>query len=229
MTVNVVVIGAGGFGRETLDVIEAHNLSKNGVAFNVLGVIDDLPSSRDQLHLQSRGYKYLGNLMKLAEIKVPFLYFTGVGNPQVRARLSSYCDELGLSAGVVIHPTATIGSEVAIGAGTVICAGARVSTNVAFGKHVHLNAAAVVGHDSIIGDYASLNPQSIVSGNVTVGEQVLVGAGSVILQGIQVGSHSIVGASSCVTRDVEAGQIVLGVPAKLHGMSAMNYRSPGVR
>ena len=40
----LVVVGASGFGRESLDVVAAHNAARPDAAFEVLGVLDDGPS-----------------------------------------------------------------------------------------------------------------------------------------------------------------------------------------
>ena len=54
MTTPIVVVGAGGFGRETLDVVEAVNAAASQPAFEVLGVVDDAPSAENLVRLKSR-------------------------------------------------------------------------------------------------------------------------------------------------------------------------------
>lgn len=213
LKINTIVIGAGGFGRETLDVIEAWNTSGRGATFHVLGVIDDNPSSNNIERLQRRGIRYLGKFESLFGLSDPFVYFVGIGNPLVRTRLVQRCDEVGWQAGSVVHPSASIGSNTLIGDGTVICGGVQVSTNVKLGRHVHLNPSSVVGHDTCIGDFVSLNPGAVISGDVSVGESALIGAGAVVLQGLSIGGQATVGASACVTRNVPAAYTVVGIPA----------------
>ena len=55
---DVVVVGAGGFGRETLDVIEAHNrvCIRPEDCLNVMGIIDDNPSTINIDRLRRRHY-----------------------------------------------------------------------------------------------------------------------------------------------------------------------------
>ncbi len=214
MVHDAVVIGAGGFGRETLDVIEAHNQAGTGDAFNVLGVVDDAPSVANVERLEQRGYRHLGGLGALLELRTPFIYFVGIGTPAVRSRIVEHCDEHGWRAGTVVHPSASIGSQTELGEGTIICGGVQISTNVHLGRHVHLNPASVVGHDTRIGDFTSLNPAAVVSGDVVVEERVLIGAGAVVLQQLTIGPDSIVGASACVVGNVAASLIVKGIPAK---------------
>lgn len=214
MNLPIYVVGAGGFGRETLDVIEAHNRAHQQDVLEVAGVIDDNPSQQSLSHLKQRGYLWLGSLDHVIQASPPARFVLGVGHPSVREDIDVKLTAAGWSAHTVIHPAATIGSVRTIGEGSVICGGVQLSTNTVLGRHVHLNPNSTVGHDAILEDYVSVNPGAIVSGHVRVGRRTLLGAGSVILQGLRVGSGATVGASACVTREVLEGEVVVGVPAR---------------
>lgn len=217
----VVVVGAGGFGRETLDVIEAHNASAAaGEILEVLGVVDDAPSAINLERIASRGCRILGTLREVIAAGTPRHYVLGVGDPRVKRRLARTLDAAGWLPARAVHPNASIGSCVQIGPGAVICGGVQLSTNTVLGRHVHLNPNVTIGHDAVLEDFVSVNPGAIVSGEVVLAEAVLVGAGAVILQGLRVGPASIVGASACVVRDVEPSITVVGVPARAFGHNA---------
>ena len=57
-----MVVGAGGFGRETLDVVESINRSSPAPRFEVLGVVDENPSAENLARLSARGVTYLGTV-----------------------------------------------------------------------------------------------------------------------------------------------------------------------
>lgn len=215
MTTPILIVGAGGFGRETIDVVEALNRAPGGPTYSLEGVVDDNPAVFDLDLLRSMGVKYLGTVDDvLSSMAREVRYLVGIGSPSVRERIDRLFRDLGFLPGSAIHPTAVIGSEFQTKPGTVICAGAQISTNVRLGGHVHINPGAIVGHDVQLADYVSINPGAIVSGHVEVHSKALLGAGAVVLQGLAVGEEALVGAGAVVVKDVAAGAIVKGVPAR---------------
>lgn len=214
MTLPLVIIGAGGFGRETLDVVLAQNAAASDPKYDLLGVVDSSPSSENVDRLSRSGIQYLGDETQWLARGVETCYLVGVGNPIARRLISARFSDANNTPGLAIHPSVTLGSLSTVGAGSIICSGAQISTNVLMGKHVQVNPNATVGHDSVLGDFVSVNPGSIISGDVVCEEEVLVGAGAVILQGLRVGARSTVGAAACVTRSVNPDCIVKGIPAR---------------
>lgn len=213
MTTPIVVVGAGGFGRETVDVVAAINGVK--ATFDLLGVVDSDPSEVNLRRLEDRGVSYLGREEDwLASYASGVAFVVAVGNPQVRSRIVERWLPSGHSPVSLVHPSVGVGGTSTVGRGSVVCAGVQISTNVTIGDFVHLNPNSTVGHDSTLHECVSLNPGGVISGDVTVGARSLVGAGAVILQGLTVGRDAIVGASSCVTKNVRDGSTVKGVPAR---------------
>lgn len=214
MAERIVIVGAGGFGRETLDVVEA--MIAAGEPLQLLGVVDSGPRPVDLGRLAERGIVYLGTEEEwLPTAAGDERFVVAIGSPSVREAVAQRLSNAGLRATTFIHPRAVIGSRARIGDGVVITSGVQVSTNVSIGDHVHLNPASILGHDATLADFVSVNPGAIVSGNVVVESGVLLGAGSVVLAGLTVGAGATVGAAACVTKDVAGGTTVVGVPARL--------------
>lgn len=211
MADRVVVVGASGFGRECLDVLEA--MRANGSDVDVIGVVDDAPSPANLDRLAARGVRHLGSLEHfLASAPDGVSYLVGIGNPAIRARLAETLDAAGLVAFTAAHPSATFGACALLGEGVVACAGVAVSTNVRLGRHVHLNPNATVGHDTHLREFVSVNPAATISGEVDVGAATLVGAGAIILQNLSVGERAVIGAGAVVTKKVPDDVVVVGVP-----------------
>jgi len=212
MAEDLIVIGAGGFGRETLDVAEAINASTRQPVWRILGVADDDPSEINLLRLKERSVHYLGRIAEgLSDLRVKAVL--GIGNPRARRSVLELMARSGALPATLIHPTAVLGSRTHIGAGVVICGGAIIGTNVHIGAQTHLNPHVVIGHDSLLGEFVSVNPNATVSGDCIIGDGVLIGAGAVVLQGVEVGRRAIVAASACVVRDVPPRSTVKGIPA----------------
>lgn len=214
MTDDIVVIGGGGFGRETLDVIEAINALSETPLWRVIGVADDSPEPIQLDRLRERGYEHLGSAASVRARNAASYYVVGIGSPSARARIAGDFDRAGWKAAILVHPSATVGSSVSIAEGVVICGGVQLSTNTRLGEHVHLNPGSIVGHDSALSEFVSVNPGAVVSGEVTVHAGALIGAGAVVLQGLTVGAGAVVGAAACVVRTVPDHDTVVGVPAR---------------
>lgn len=214
----VVVIGASGFGREALDVLEA--MRDGGHELTIVGVADDSPSEANLRRLEDRGVSYLGTLAHVLAIGQPeWRFVIGIGSPSVRRRIASLIEGAGREPFTAVHPGVTFGARSLAGEGCVVCAGTTVSTNVRLGRYVHLNPHATIGHDAVLGDFVSVNPAAVISGEVVVGQGTLVGAAATVLQNLTVGEDTLIGASSLVTRDVPDAVVVKGIPGRWPGVT----------
>lgn len=208
MTIPIVVVGGGGHGRECLDVIEAVNTVAR--AYDVLGIVDDDPAT--QVLVERRGGRFLGPTESLRGREAR--YVLGIGDGAVRRRVDDLLTSWGLlAAPPLVHPRASVGSDVDLAPGVVLAAGARVTTNVRLGRHTQLNIEATVSHDCRVGDFVTISPAVTVCGTVTVGAGVLLGAGATVIQNLTIGAGATVGAGAVVIRDVEPDHTVVGVPA----------------
>jgi sugar O-acyltransferase (sialic acid O-acetyltransferase NeuD family) len=210
----LVIVGAGGFGREVHDVVEAVNDDLGSRAgFEVLGFLDDATSS-DEL-VTERGLAVLGPVRRLEELPGDVQYVIGIGSGAVRRCIDGWASAVGRVAARLVHPAAVLGRHrVILDEGTVVCASAVVTTNVRLGRHVHVNIGATVGHDAVLEDYVTVNPNVSVSGGAVLGEAVSMGTGSSVLQYRRVGAGTTVGAGAVVARDLPADVVAVGMPAR---------------
>ncbi len=209
----LVIVGAGGFGRELLDVVEAMNAAGADIEF--VGYLDDSETSLPLL--ERRGVDYLGAVERLAAestIDAEAGFVIGIGAGDVRRRLDALLTDAGRKALVLVHPMATIGGDCRISEGCIVTAGARVTTNVTLGRHTQLHVNSTVGHDSVLDDFVSVYPGATVSGNVHLADGVTIGTGANVLPGVKIGAGAFVGAGAVVTSDVAPGVTVVGVPAR---------------
>lgn len=208
----VVILGAGGFGREALDVIDAVNAVTSVPVFEFVGFLDDGHPDLDLL--DARGVKYLGPVSALTELPGEVEFLIGVGNGGIRRKLDDFGRNDGRGSPVLVHPSATFGFDVRLGPGTVVCSHVSMTTNIRVGRHVHLNLNSTVGHDVRISDYVTVSPLVAISGAVSLGPEVLLGTGSSVNQGLAVGQGAVIGAGAAAVRDIPVGAVAVGVPAK---------------
>ena len=206
----IVIVGAGGFGREVLDVLRAMDPDQSQFEF-VGFVAEDKPDPEVQARIDE---SWLGTPSAFLPAAMASHYVIGIAAPRIRERISMLFDAAGLAAATLIHPTATFGRDVVLGAGSVMCAGSGVTTNIRIGRHVHLDRLVTVGHDCTIGDFVTIHPGVALSGGVTIDSGTLLGTNSCVLPGRSIGSDVVVGAGALVTHDVADGTTVVGIPAR---------------
>jgi sugar O-acyltransferase (sialic acid O-acetyltransferase NeuD family) len=211
----VVVVGAGGHGREVVDVLVACVSRTGRPVFNVVGVLDDDPSEVNLQRLKDRGLPWLGRVDTWTERGDQDVRFVlGIGSSAARRAVASRLIEAGFQPATAVHPTAVLGSRVALAPGVVVFAGAVVATNTALGRHTHIHRCATVGHDCVIGSWVTVNPSASISGDCVIEDDVMVGVSASVLQGLTVHEGAVVGGAACVVTDVPAHTTVKGVPAR---------------
>ncbi|MEY8688681.1 MAG: acetyltransferase [Leptothrix sp. (in: b-proteobacteria)] len=212
-TTPIVIFGAGGFGREVLQLIHDINRSSpSGPIWQPLGFVVDPEYVDDRLN---NGLPIVGSPCWL-ETRPDVHVVLAVGAPAVRLRTVNDWKQVAASRyATLVHPRAWVGDHVAIGAGSIICAGALITTNISIGQHVHVNIGCTIGHDAVLDDFVTLNPSVNVSGNVHLGTGVDVGTRSVLIPHADVGEWSILGAGSVATKPLPSNVTAVGSPAKV--------------
>jgi sugar O-acyltransferase (sialic acid O-acetyltransferase NeuD family) len=211
----LVVVGAGGHGREVLDVVDARRASGD-TRYEVVGMVAD---RADADLLVRRGVRHLGVVDELVAGPLPgvpagTVLVVAIGDPVSRDALVRRLGAAGWAwADALVHPAASIGADVELGEGVVVSAGARVTTNVRIGDHAQLNVNAVVSHDCRVEAHATLSPGALVNGTVHLGTGAFLGTGAIVTPGRRVGDWAVVGAGAVVVRDVPERVTAIGVPA----------------
>ena len=207
MADDLVIVGAGGHGREMLDIVEAMNEAGTG-QWNFLGFVDDGEVREDRLARRE------AEVVEAEELDPEAVrYVIGIGDPGTRETVVEKMTLAGFVPAILVHPDASVGSDVRMAEGVVLAAGARVTTNVSLERHSQLNVGAVVSHDCEVGAFVTFSPGTLVNGECRVGDRAFFGTGAIVTPGLRVGADAKVGAGAVVLEDVPEGATVVGVPA----------------
>lgn len=210
MATRLVVVGAGGFARETLDVVEAAEEARPGT-WQVVGLVSEVASDHGR---DVHGHRVLGGLEALGPLGGAS-FVVAIGATPVRRRLAEAVESLGLVPATVTHPRATLTRRCAVAPGGILTAGIVLTNAIEIGRHALLNLNCTVGHDARLGDFVTVYPGVHLSGGVAIGEGSEIGTGAVVLPRVTIGAWSVVGAGAVVTADVAPNSVVVGVPGKV--------------
>jgi len=207
----LVIIGAGGFGREVAMIAENLNRFVRPT-YEILGFLDDGEGFHPGDEIM--GYPFLGKTGWAAEHRDEALFVCAIANVAVRARIQGGLTQQGVRFETVVDGDAYVSDRSTLGRGCVVYGGVEISLDCRIGDGVLINSYCTVGHDVAIGDFTTVSPGTAVSGGCTLGTQVNVGGHAYIVPGRKIGDGATVAAGSIVFTNVRAGTTVLGNPAR---------------
>jgi sugar O-acyltransferase (sialic acid O-acetyltransferase NeuD family) len=206
---DIIIYGAGGFGRETALMIRQINDKRP--SWNIIGFCDDNCKKGGKVY----GLPVIGGLSELEKVGRLNLVIA-VADPRTRKKIREKITNTEIRFPVLIHPSVLGGDPETnrIDEGSIIAAGNILTTNIHVKPFVIINLSCTIGHDVSIGEFSSIMPGCSISGMVNIEQEVLIGTGARILQSLMIGDTSRVGAGAVVTRSVSSGATVMGIPAR---------------
>jgi sugar O-acyltransferase (sialic acid O-acetyltransferase NeuD family) len=208
---NLIIVGAGMFGREVL--AWAQDAAKVGAPYTIKGFIDD---NVENLNGFDCGYSIIGTVKHYLPTEND-CFVCAIGNPGVKKSVCERIYALGGRFCNVIHPTANIGPRVKLGNGIVIGPFSSLTTDVELGDNVSIGVFTGAGHDVSIGAWSQISGHCSINGGVKLGDGVFMGAQSTVLPSVRVGAWSYIGAGSVVLKRVAVRSKVFGNPAVVIG------------
>lgn len=207
---DIVIIGAGGFGREVAQLIEEINAVKK--TWNFLGFIDETPEKQNTIINDS---PVLGDLSWFKANNKNDLYAAiAIGNPKDKMKLINRAKACDINFANLIHPDACVSKFAELGKGCIICRNTILSVNTKVGDYVSINPYSGIGHDTFIEDFVSLYWNVTLSGNVRICEGCEIGSKAVVIPKKTIGKWTTVGAGAVVVSDLPENCVAVGVPAK---------------
>lgn len=210
MITDLLIYGAGGFGREIACLIKAINIVN--AQWNLIGFIDDGIAPREN----NRYGTVLGGLSFLNSYPKNVAVVFSIASPIILQTLVSSITNPLVSFPNIIAPNVNIFDPDAFsaGKGNVMFFGCRISCDVQIGDFNLFNGFVSLGHDVTMGSFNVLGPSTRVSGNATVGDSNFFGVQSIVLQGLKIGDHTRIGPNSVIIRNTKNNSLYYGNPAK---------------
>jgi len=206
---DLVIYGAGGFGRETALLVEQINTVAR--QWNLIGFYDDKIAKGAEVD----SLPVLGGLKDAQERIAKASLVIAIADPSVREVVVNALTSSVYDFPTLIHPRAVTGrSSNHIGKGSVITAGCIFTTGITIEDFCIINLSTTIGHDVTVGAFSTVMPGCNISGNVLIGKGCMIGTGVQMLQNLRLGKSCKVGAGAVVTKNFGDFATVVGVPAE---------------
>ncbi len=207
---DIVLFGAGGFGKEVMWMLEEANRTRK--TWNIRGFVDDTPAYQGKT---IQNYPVLGNTKWLLAQKKPLQVLCCLGNSKDRKMVvEKLSKNPHLTFPSFIANNVTMSPYMKMGNGCIICSSVVMTVGITIGDFVIINYHATICHDSVIENFVSIYPSVNISGFVHIGAASHIGVGSQILPHVTIGKSAVVGAGAVVLKNVATHTTVAGVPAK---------------
>lgn len=206
----IVIVGAGGFGREVEWLI--NRINKVKPTYEVVGFVDDGKENGESVGHST----VIFNTDELSKTLEKYSVAIAIGNAKVRKMLAEKLStNTHLKFPNLIDPSVIYDDEeTMLGKGNIICASTIMTVNIKIGNFNIINLDCTIGHDDVLNNYITIYPSVNVSGCVVVDDIVEIGTGTQIIQGLKICSNTIIGASAAVVKSIEESGTYIGVPVK---------------
>ena len=204
----IIIVGAGGFGRELLQWIKDINEKK--LTWEIAGFIDDNLNALDDVECD---YKVIGTIQDW-EPKEDEEFALALGSPELKRKIVGILKAKGAKFATVIHPTAIVTDFAEYGEGFIMFPYSKLSVNSEVGDFVTLLSTGI-GHDTYVGDYTVISANCNIVRNVRIGQDVFLAAGVCIAQDVVIGDGAYLGIGSVILKDVAPGAKMFGNPARV--------------
>lgn len=209
---DLIIVCAGGFGRDMQQIIENINLKAERMGqerpYRLLGFIDDTRTTLKDKNLDVPILGTIRDWQPYGEER----YVMANATPKHKEALAKLLKSRSarFETLICLQTQEKLPDNVSIGEGCIITP-YSLDQNTTVGDFVNLQSCAI-GQDSVIGDYCTITAFANVTAHM--GKRVFVGSHAVVLNHRRIGDDAVIGACSMVVNPVKAGSKVFGVPAK---------------
>ena len=192
---DIIIVGAGGFGREAAWTLERINYQSP--TWRIIGFADDNPELAGEM---VEGYPVLGPIEQVSHDHPGAAVFVAIGDNATREKI--YRRLRGHDFPAIIDPSAEVAPTADLRHGCFVGPLAVVSVGVELGKFVVVNARAGIDHDSKLGDFAQIGGGVTISGHNTIGEHAFFAPHACTLPGVKVPAQAQIAAGTAICADL---------------------------
>ena len=208
---DIIIIGAGAFGREVKWLIERINEAGDNAQWNVIGFVDD-GIAKGEIVAE---LPVLGGMDYLLGLKKQINLVSAIAGVNVRKQIiNKLRSKDNVQFPNLIDPSVIQSPSVQMGKGNIICASSILSIDIKIDDFVIIDWNCTIGHDVVIGSYVTVYPGTNISGCVDIDECCEIGTGTKVVQGLKIASDVVTGAGAVVAKGIEASGTYVGVPVK---------------
>jgi sugar O-acyltransferase (sialic acid O-acetyltransferase NeuD family) len=204
----ILIVGAGGFGRE------AYQWACQAWPHWIDRITGFLSANADALDGCSCPLPILSDPAAFTPQQGDGLVL-GIGIPGTRRRVAEDLASRGGSFLTLVHPSSTVVPSAVIGAGSIVCPHAVVSDAAVLGACVLVNYHASLAHDAHAGDFAVLSPYATLGGAAAIGPDCFLGLHASVGPRVSLGAGCKVAANSCALHDAPPRSLLHGVPGRI--------------
>jgi sugar O-acyltransferase (sialic acid O-acetyltransferase NeuD family) len=206
----IVIVGAGGMGREIWCLINAIN--EVSCQWEFVGFYDD--AFHEPKHVIA-GFECLGSISTLESEEEELAVAFGIANREtVQKIVHSLSRKANFHFPNLIHPNVALGFGFEMGQGNMIASSCEFSCEVTIGDFNFFNGLCVAGHDVEVANFNCFMPRVQISGDVKIGSHNFMGMGSSIVQEKKVGDNNTIMSHSFLTKSIGNERKYFGIPAK---------------
>ena len=204
---DIIIVGAGGFGRELLQWIKDINRKKP--TWNIKGFLDDNQNALDDIKCD---YQIIGSIKAWVPSENE-VFAMGIAEPHIKETVAKKMKAQGARFANIIHPTALVAETAEYGEGIVMYPFSSLSVNCHIGSFLTLLSSGIP-HDAQIGDYVTISSNCGLTRGVIIGDRSFLADHACILPERKIGEDAYIGMGSVVVRNVKVRTKVFGNPAR---------------
>ena len=206
MSKDIILIGAGGLGKEVFHWFSSDEKFKD----NIKGFLDKSDPDFSKFKIKPKflgdeeSYQFSDNdyvVITIADIET---------RDKIYSRLKNKVQFINL-----VHSRAIVSDNVEMGLGNIICPNCIVSNNVVIGDNNFININSSICHETIINNNIVLAPYSLINGQCCIDDGVFIGSHATVFQNSSIGKKTSIEANTLAKGNIGKDLYICGVPGRI--------------